>query len=176
MTPVNPQREEPAAGHVAIGRVLAPRGLRGEVKVEPFSDHDEHFAVGRTVWARGSGHRVEGSRRRQGRVYLKLADIDSAEAAEALRGSLLTLPEAELGRLPDGEYYRFQILGMDVYDIEGAHLGRVAEVLATGGNDVYVVRGERGVLLLPAIDDVVREVDLGSRRMVVELMEGMLPS
>lgn len=176
MTPADSHSEDLAAGHVAIGRVLAPRGLHGEVKVMPLTDREEHFAPGRTVWMEGSRCQVEEARRHRGHLYLKLLDVDSPEAAAALRGRLLSLPEEELGSLPDGEYYRFQILGMDVYDAEGAHLGRIAEVLTTGGNDVYVVRGERGELLLPAIDDVVKAVDVDARRMVVELMEGMLPA
>jgi 16S rRNA processing protein RimM len=127
------------------------------------------------VWMDGNRHQVEEAHRHRAHLYVKLLDVDSPEAAAAFRGKLLSLPEEELGSLPEGEYYRFQILGMDVYDADGAHLGRVAEVLTTGGNDVYVVRGERGELLLPAIEDVVKAIDVDGRRMSVSLMDGMLP-
>jgi 16S rRNA processing protein RimM len=164
-----------AADHVAVGRVLASRSLSGEVKVEPLTDLRERFERKQSLWVKGSRHSIEEAHWRKGHVYIKLSGIDSVEAAEGLRGQLLSLPKGQLETLPEGQYYRFQIVGMKVYDREGQHLGRIVEVLATGSNDVYVVQGQRGEILLPAIDDVVREVDVAGGRMVVELMEGMLP-
>jgi len=162
-------------GHVAVGRVLAPRGLDGEVKVAPLTNREELLAAGQEVWVLDTRRRIEGARWLKGQAYLKLSGIDSTEAAETLRGQLLSLPEALLEPLPEGHFYRFQIVGMQVYDGGGRHLGEVREVLATGGNDVYVVQGPQGEILVPAIDDVVKEVDVGAGRMVVEPMEGMLP-
>jgi 16S rRNA processing protein RimM len=155
--------------------VLASRGLGGQVKVRPLTDRQELFAAGRELWVRDGRRRIERADWRKGQVYLKLSGVDSAEAAEELRGQSLSLPEAMLGPLPEGHFYHFQIVGMQVYDGGGQHLGEIQEVLTTGGNDVYVVRGEQGEILLPAIDDVVREVDVAAGRMVVEPMEGMLP-
>jgi 16S rRNA processing protein RimM len=101
--------------------------------------------------------------------------VASVEAAEALRGSLLSLPESELAPLPEGEYYAHQIVGLEVFESDGAPLGKVVGLFPTGSNDVYVVDGPRGELLLPAIDDVILEVDVPGGKMVVSLMDGLLP-
>jgi 16S rRNA processing protein RimM len=145
------------------------------LKVEPLTDFSERFAPGRALWAAGIRREVEQSRRRGKQVLLKLSGIDSAEDAEALRGTLLQIPESELPTLGEGRYYRFQILGMTVRDMNGHELGTVVDIMHTGSNDVYVVHGPRGELLLPAIDDVVKEVDVQRRRMAVELMDGLAP-
>lgn len=161
--------------HVAIGRVLAPHGLRGEIKVEPLTTRAEHFAAGRTLWVGQTSHEVEAMRWRKGVVLLKLFGVGSAEAAEGLRGRFLSLPEAELEPLAEDEYYTHQIVGMEVCDTGGEHLGKVIELFPTGSNDVYVVQGPRGEILLPAIDDVIVEMDVPAGKMVVSLMDGMLP-
>ncbi len=177
MSPKSSHRSQSQTGqpHVAVGRVLASRGLAGEVKVRPLTDRQDLFAAGQELWVGDSLRRIETAGWHKSHVYLKLSGIDSAEAAEELRGQSLSLPEALLGPLPEGHFYHFQIVGMQVYDGGGRHLGEIREVLTTGGNDVYVVRGEQGEILLPAIDDVVREVDVAAGRVVVEPMEGMLP-
>jgi 16S rRNA processing protein RimM len=161
-------------GHVAVARVRTPHGLRGEVKVQPLTEDAAHFAPGRRLWAGEATYEVEASRPQKGLLLLRLIDVTTVEAAKKLRGCLLSLPESELARLPEGEYYAYQLIGLDVYDDKGGHLGKVAAVLPTGSNDVYVVEGARGELLLPAIDDVIVEVDMAGRRMVVSLMDGML--
>jgi 16S rRNA processing protein RimM len=166
---------EPSEGYVAVGRVAAPRGVQGELKVEPLTDFSERFDPGQTLWAAGVRREVETSRRHRRQVLLKLSGIDSTHDAEALRGALLEIPASELAALEDGQYYRFQILGMTVQDAGGHDLGTVVDIVHTGANDVYVVHGPQGELLIPAIDDVVRKVDVERRRMVVELMEGLRP-
>jgi 16S rRNA processing protein RimM len=160
---------------VAVGRVLAPSGVKGEIKIEPLTDVAQLFSPGRRLWLKGEPFQVEGVTRRKGQLHLKLSGVDSREAAEALRGETVSLPRELLEPLPEGSYYRFQIVGMQVYDVERGHLGEIRQVITTGGNDVYVVEGERGEVLLPAIEDVIREVDVAGGRMTVELMEGMLP-
>ncbi len=157
---------------VSVGRVAGAHGLRGEVKVAPLTDFPERFDPGSRLWLEGTPRVVEGSRWRGGLVYLKLAGVDSREAAAKLRGKELMVPEAQPLR-ESGRYYRHDIVGLRVEDRRGQWLGRVVDVLVTGANDVYVVRGERGELLLPAVEDVVGEVDLAGGRLVVELLPGL---
>ena len=176
MPPDDTVPSETPPDHIAVGRVLMPHGLRGEVKVEPLTARPEHFAAGRKLWIGAAAHEIEASRRQKGLLLLKLSDVASVDAAEALRGCLLSLPESELAPLPEGEYYAYQIIGLEVFDGDGARLGKVVGLFPTGSNDVYVVDGPRGELLLPAIDDVIVEVDVAGGRMVVSLMEGMLPA
>jgi len=87
---------------------------------------------------------------------------------------LVQIPVEEAAPLEEGEYYLYQIVGLATWTVEGEYLGRVREVLTTGANDVYVVRGPKGEVLLPAIEEVIREVDLEAGRMIVSLMEGLV--
>jgi 16S rRNA processing protein RimM len=172
----DPPRSNIPSGHVAIALVLAPHGVRGELKVEPFTTHAENFDTGRTLWIEETTHKVEASRRQKASFILRLSDVTTIEAAETLRGRLLSLPESDLAPLAEDEYYAYQIVGLDVYESDGARLGKVVDLIPTGANDVYVVRGPRGEILLPAVEDVILEVDVAGGRMVVSLMEGMLPA
>ena len=167
--------EEVPPGFVAIGRAGAPWGVRGAFKVFPLADSRELFAPGRGVTIGGEQRVIASAQWRKGSVYLRLSGIEVREAAAALRGRLLAVPESELQPLPEGQYYRFQLIGLAVVSTEGEKLGHLTDVLSTGANDVYVVRGDRGELLLPATDEVVREINLSAGRMVVEVLPGLLP-
>jgi 16S rRNA processing protein RimM len=146
------------------------------MKVEPFTTRLEHFAAGESLWIEGVPYEVESLRQQKGFVLLKLAGVASREAAEELRGRFLSLPEEALEPLPEDEYYAYQIVGLEVYEQDGEHLGKVTELFPTGSNDVYVVEGPRGRILVPAIEDVVVELDVAGGKMVVSLMDGMFPT
>lgn len=167
--------EQVPPGHIAVGRVSSAWGVRGIVKVIPLVDKRERLAPGRSVSVAGQRRAIESSRWQKGLVYLKLSGIDDREAALALREQLLTVPESELEPLGEGQYYHFQLVGLSVQSTTGALLGRVTEVLSTGANDVYVVQGERGEILVPATDDIVKEIDLERGRMVIEEVSGLTP-
>ncbi|MCL6451862.1 MAG: ribosome maturation factor RimM [Acetobacteraceae bacterium] len=169
---------------IAVGQVVAPHNPRGEVRVLPLTDFPERFLRTARVFVcpPGGGEpvplRVEAARLHRGMVLLKLEGCGDMAAAERLRGSMLKVPEEELVPLEPGRYYVFQIVGLEVFTASGQCLGRVEEVLQTGANDVYVVRGRRGgrpvEVLLPALREVVRRVDLEAGRLVVELPPGLL--
>lgn len=110
---------------------------------------------------------------RGAQVVLSLEGIEDRDAADALRGWLIQVPENEAWKLPKGQYYWHQIVGLDVVTTDGRRLGPVAEILETGANDVYVVKREAGELLLPAIKDVVKKISPERGEMVVELLPGM---
>ena len=156
---------------MAVGQIAAPWGVRGDLKVQPLTDFPERFQRGAALWVRGHRHEVQRSRWSRGSVYLGLSGIDSRNAAEEMRGAFLEVPESDLTPLPEGQYYRFQVIGLEVRTPEGRSLGQVAEILSTASNDVYIVRGGPRELLIPAIEDVVKEVDLEAGRLVVELPE-----
>jgi 16S rRNA processing protein RimM len=156
---------------VSIGRVVAAHGLRGEVKVEPLTDFPERFERGSRLWLAGTERAVQSSRWRGRHVYLKLEGVETRDAAEALRGGELRAAPRPLAGAD--RYYLHDIIGLRVEDAKGEALGKVADVLSTGANDVYVVRSERGELLLPAIEDVVREIDVAGGRIVVEVLPGL---
>ncbi len=168
-----PSAKPPGEAFVAVGRVRRPRGVRGELSVDSLTDFPERFQPGATLWAGGSPHTIRGARKHHEAILLELDGIDTREQAEAWRGVTLEVPETALRQLDEGRYYRHQVIGIEVVDGEGHALGRVEEILETGANDVYVVRTEDQELLVPAIDSVVREVDVAGGRMVIEVLPGM---
>jgi 16S rRNA processing protein RimM len=119
-------------------------------------------------------HALEAVRPHKGVLLIKLGGCDDRDAAEELRGMLVQIPLEEAVPLEEGEYYHFQLEGMDVETDGGEWLGRVAEVLEAGAHDVFLVRGPRGEVLLPSVEDVILQLDLEARKMIVHLLPGML--
>lgn len=156
--------------------MLGAHGARGEVVVRPLSRFPERFRTLRHVFLGESYTRATITRqRRHGRnALLTLDAVPAREAAQALTGRYLYVPETDAVPLPAGEYFVHQIVGLNVVTLDGAPLGSVEEVLQTGSNDVYLVRGPRGDVLLPAIKDVIKEVDLARGTMRVELLPGLV--
>ena len=157
-----------------IGRVLAPWGLKGDLKAEIHTDFPQRFAPDRTVYVGQTPMTIERSRIHKGNVILKLAGIDSVEQVEGIKGKYLQIPQSESMPLDDDEYYQFQLIGLEVSTSEGRLLGVIERILPTGSNDVYVVKGQDGEFLIPAIEDVVKQVDLDKRTMTIEEIEGLL--
>ena len=164
-----------AQAAITVGRILGPWGLQGDLKVEPLTDIPQRFAPGSVLYLDGRAARVVRSGGYKGHLRVKLDLVGNRAQAEALRGKELTVPRDKAGPLPEGSYYYFQIIDIAVWTDDGEYLGRVKEVLSTAGsNDVYVVRDE-GIkeVLVPALKDLVLEVDLDQSRMVVKLPDGL---
>ncbi len=156
-----------------VGVVVGSWGYRGEVRVQPHTDNPRRFAKGDTLTAAGRVLRCEGRRMHRGMALVKFQGIDSREDAELLTGVGLEVPIEQVPPLPDGSYYHFQILDMEVWTSAGELLGVVEDILSTGSNDVYVVRTGDGEVLVPAIEDVVIQVDVDGGRLKVDLPDGL---
>lgn len=159
---------------IPIARVVAPWGVRGEVKVEPMTDFSDRFACGETMYLRGSPITIESSKQRGNTLILKLVTIDNRNQAEELRNLFLEIPHSQLHILPEGEYYRFQLIGLKVLSSEGKSLGCVSDVIETGSNDVYEISSDDETFLIPATDEVIKSIDIVKGCMVVELIKGLL--
>ena len=153
---------------VTVARVIKPFGLRGRVVVEPLTDFPDRFAPGSILLIDDQPFEITASRPQKQRWVLKLKGVNTPEDAETLRGALLQIPESDLRSLPEGQYYRFQIVGLLAVTKDGRELGPVKDVLETPANDVYRIQTPTGDLLVPALPDFVVEVDLQAGRMVVE--------
>ncbi|HEY65102.1 MAG TPA: 16S rRNA processing protein RimM [Caldilineae bacterium] len=172
------ERTEPR--FLAIGRIVAPFGIRGEVKVEIHTGWPHRFALLERVYVGDEMARVvretkvQSVRLHKGHALLKLEMCPDRNAAEELRGQWLFVSREEAMPLEEDEYYIHEILNLEVWEGE-RYLGRIVEVIETPEevNDVYVVRGEHGELLVPAIRDVVLKVDLEAGRMYVSLPPGL---
>jgi len=164
--------------YLAVGRVLRPHGLRGDLLLESASDLVGSLGPGSTVYlGEDRAQAVIRSLRAHGRQYLlSLEDSPDRSAAEARREVIVYVRFDQAAPLPEHTYYRWQILGLQVWSDEQQNLGQIVEILETGANDVYLVRSESGEeLLLPAIEPVVLQVDLAGKRMMVHLLPGLRP-
>jgi len=165
------------ADMVTIGRIVRPQGRKGEVVVEPLSDRPDRFPSLRQAFVAGEAGsarpvQVRDSWPHKGRFVLKLEGVDSIDDAERYRGLDLRIPEEELSALPPGSYYHHQLRELRVEDADGREVGRVADVMETGGEAaVLVVLGPNGETLIPLADAFVRAVDLAGRRVVVLVPE-----
>jgi 16S rRNA processing protein RimM len=160
--------------YITIGQILAPWGVRGKVRVSVTTDFPQRFSPGEKVYVNHQPMTIDSAQWHKGRVIIKLSGTDSATAAQKLRGQAIEIPHSQLKALPEGEYYFFQIIGLKVWTTGGELLGVITEIHTSRGNDTYLVKGDRGEILIPAIEDVVKSIDLGKRRMVIEPMEGLL--
>jgi 16S rRNA processing protein RimM len=166
-----------SADLIAIGRVVKPQGRRGELVVEPWTDHPERFSSLRRVFVEAPGNAncevaVTSCWPHKGRFVLKLQGVDSISDAEAYRGREIRLTQAELEPLPRGSFYHHQLRGLRVEDGDGRPIGMVEDIVETGaGAPVLVVRGPGGEHLLPLAEEFVKGIDLVAGRMTVELME-----
>lgn len=161
-------------GYIAVGRVLGAWGVRGDMKVEQLAP-DDVLAEGRSVELEGEARTIERSKRKVRHLYLKLAGIDDRETAASLRGRYLEVLERDLGAPGEDTYYWFQLIGLHVESTAGEPLGELADIITTAGNDVFVVRGPRGEILVPGTDEIVQLIDVPGGRMVIEIVPGLLP-
>ncbi len=164
---------------ITIGKVLKPHGVKGQVKIEPLTDHPDRFKVIRRVFLVSSSGKQKECTVRSVRYLgdaplLQLSGYDSPELARELNGWLVQIPEEEAVPLPEGQYYWFELLGMDVENEAGEKLGRITDIFPTGSNDVYVMKAGRREVYLPATKDVIRQVDRKAKRMVIHVVEGLL--
>lgn len=158
---------------IIIGQIGAPHGVKGEVRVVPQTDFPERFERLTSVYL-GDDKKLEikSVRYHKQFVILKFAGIDDRDQVEALKNKLLKIERKDLMPLPNGHYYIFDILGLEVHDLTGNRLGKINDVLHTGSNDVYVIEREaEQPLLIPALKKVVREIDFAAGKMTVELQE-----
>jgi 16S rRNA processing protein RimM len=162
--------------HLVIGRALKPFGVRGELKVEILSDFPERFASLRQVFigADAKSFSVEHARRRGNAVLIKLAGIDTPEDAAALREQLVYVALEDAVTLPENRVYLYQLIGLTVKTTTGERLGEITDVLDTRANDVYIVSDGTREILLPAIPDVVKAINLARGEMIVELIAGLV--
>jgi len=161
---------------IVTGRVIGPFGIRGEVKVVPTTDFLDRFETGREVVLNlqegRRTRRIERSRPHKGGVILKFEGVDTRSSAEELRDIDIIIGEADLHELESGRFYLFDIIGLKVVTEDGREQGTVTEVLQGGGNDVYVTST---ALCIPALKDVVAQVDLDRGVMVIRAVPGLLP-
>ena len=161
-----------------VGKIVNTHGLRGEVKIVPWTDFPDVFEdMEYVIIKKRSGDmtlNIKGIKYQKNNIIVKFKELDRIEDAEPLKNSVLYVPREMLGELPEGVYYIADLIGLEVFDEEGHKIGEIADVFNTGANDIYDVKREgHKNLLLPVIDDVVLNVDIENKKVVVRIMEGL---
>jgi 16S rRNA processing protein RimM len=166
--------------HLTVGKVLCPWGVGGQVKVEPRTDNPKRFRDLPGVFIEFKDSTV--SYNIESVIFvndyypvLKFEGINSRQEAETLRGCYLKIPRKYAVRLPEDHFFICDIIGLSVFDESDTYIGIVKDVLHTGANDVYVVEAQdKKEVLIPAIKQVVKNIDLENDKMVIRPLEGML--
>ena len=162
-----------------IGQIVNTSGLKGILKIKPFTDDIKKFSNLKTIYIKTKSglteFKIEQVRYVKNMVMLKLAGIDTVEEAEKYRNLYIKILRDQEEELEEGSYYVVDILGCKVNTDANQELGKIVDVFQTGSNDVYVVKDEQGKqILLPAIKDVIKNVDIKNKIITVHLLEGLV--
>jgi 16S rRNA processing protein RimM len=164
---------------ITIGKVLKPWGVKGEIRIAALTDHPDRFrGLCRVYLTSPRGETKECTIRSVRTIddsqLLLLEGYDSPERSKELNGWLVQIPEEEVIPLPEGQYYWFELIGMEVESEAGETLGKITDIFPTGSNDVYVMKAGRREVYLPATREVIKKVDRKAKRMVIHVVDGLL--
>ena len=161
-----------------VGKIANTHGLRGEVKVAVWMDYPEEFEALETVYLKTRKETlkltVKNVRYQKNNLIVKFAEFNDINEVEQYKNCVLYADRDELGELPEGVHYIVDLIGLEVYNEEGEKLGVIADVINNGASDIYDVKREgKNNLLLPVIDEVVKEIDIEGGKVTVHVMEGL---
>lgn len=162
-----------------IGQIVNTFGIKGMVKIKPFTENIEQFEELEKIYIKNKSskkeYKIQEVKYHKQMVLIKFEGIENPEDADLLRGSYVLINRKDAKPLEEGTYYIVDLLGLDVYTEEGVLLGKVDDIFNTGSNDVYVVKDGLGKqVLLPGIDEVIKEVDLENKKILVHIIPGLI--
>lgn len=162
-----------------IGQIVNTFGIKGMVKVKPFTDDITRFDNLEKVYVvtnkTKKEYEIEDVKYHKDMVLIKFKGVDKVEDAELLRNSYLKVNRRDEPELEEGTYYIVDLIGLDVYSDEGDTLGKVEDIFNNGSCDIYAIKDELGKqLLLPAISDVIKEINLEEKKIVVHILKGLI--
>ena len=162
-----------------VGQIVNTFGIKGEVKVTPFTNDMKRFDDLKKVYVTSRKdsklYKVENVRYHKNMVLLKLENINNPEDAEMLKNAYLEIDREDAIPLEEGTYFIADLIGLEVYSDEGNLLGKVEDIYNTGSNDIYVVKDELGKqILLPGIKDVIKDVQIENAKIIVHLIPGLI--
>lgn len=165
--------------YLEIGQIVNTNGLKGLIKVVPFTDDITRFNDLKTILIEKNNnlieYEIEDIRYHKNLVMLKLKGIDNIEQAERLKGLYIKINRKNAVELPKDSYFIVDLLGLEVYTTQDKLLGKIDDIFPTGSNDVYVVKDELGKqILIPALKTVVKSIDIDNKKIIVELPKGLI--
>ncbi len=164
---------------ITIGKVVSTQGNKGEVNILPLTNSTDRFKNLVTVFLRNNKSQttlnIEKIRIKENTVVLKFKNIESIEEAKIIVGSFLEVERKNAVKLPKNTYFIFEIIGLEVYTENNIFLGKVENVISTGSNDVYIVKGKnKKELFIPSIREVVKNVNLEKKRIKIKMVDGLI--
>ncbi len=164
---------------IAIGKVVSTQGNKGEVNIFPLTDLANRFINLTTVLLRNNTSQttlnIEKIKIKGNTVVLKFKDIENIKEAKMIVGSFLEVERKNAVKLPKDTYFIFEIIGLEVYTENNIFLGKVENVISTGSNDVYIVKDKnKKELFIPAIHEVVKNVNLEKKRINIKMVDGLI--
>ena len=161
-----------------IGQVVNVKGLKGEVKVNSYSEDPKRFEKIKNIILKQKGkeqeYEIEKVSYTKNQVVLKLKNVNTIEEAEKIRNSMILLNRNDLEELPENVFYIADLIGLEVYTENEEYLGKVDDIFNTKSNDVYVIKDDLGKQrLLPGVKEVIKEVNLEAGKIIVHLIEGL---
>jgi 16S rRNA processing protein RimM len=162
-----------------VGQIVNTFGVKGFVKVNPFTDEPERFEELKTVYVCKKDEmqkvEIEEVKYHKNMVLLKLKGINDMNMAESLKGLYLKIDRKDAKKLPKDTYFIADLLGLDVYSDKDEYLGKVDDIYSTGANDIYVIKNEEGKqILLPGIPEVLKTIDLENEKIIVHILKGLI--
>ena len=158
---------------IPVGRVTRTHGLKGELKFFPTDQEDLAVQSDQQILLGGATFKIKSVRGAKSPFIIKFEGVNSIEAAQSLAGQEVLVAREDFESLPEGEYYRFEIEGLRVFDDTGKYYGVIEGIIETGSNDVYVVRENDKEWLVPMIDSVVQSIDLEQGKLIFHCVEGL---
>lgn len=165
--------------YLEIGQIVNTFGIKGMVKIKPFTDDIKRFDKLEKVYIKNNKgkkeYEIQEIKYHKNMVLIKFEGIDNPEDAENLRESYVLIDREKEQPLEEGTYYIVDLIGLEVYTDEGNLLGNLEDIFNTGSNDIYVVKDELGKqILLPAISDVIKQIDIDNKKIIVHLIQGLM--
>ena len=163
---------------VPLGEIVATHGLEGWLKLNPFNPETTLLSSVTEVYLEKNGlrfeHVLEGSRPHKNQLLVKFRAVNGISEAEKWRGSVLSVSETALPNLEGGEYYHYQTIGLEVFDLRGERIGVVTRTWATPAGELYVVQGQDKEYLIPAVKEIIEKVDFAARKIIIDPPPGLL--
>lgn len=165
--------------YLEVGQIVNTNGLKGLLKVNPFTDDMKRFEELKTVLILHKKEllefEIEDVKYQKNQVLLKLKGIDSIEEAEKYKEDYIKINRKDAKKLPKDTYFIADLIGLEVYTDSNEYLGKVDDIFPTGSNDVYVVKDDLGKqILLPGIKDVIKQIDIEKNKIIVTLIKGLI--
>ena len=165
--------------YLEIGQIVNTFGIKGMVKVKTFTDNIERFSNLEKIYIKNKSgqteYKIQEVKYHKNMVLVKFEGIENPEQADLLRNSYLIVDRETEEPLEAGRYYIVDMIGLDVFTDDNEYLGKLEDIYNTGSNDIYVVKNELGKqVLLPAIEDVIKNIDMDNKKVIVHLIPGLV--